>query len=183
MWCRYEDALGVRSHAWSPRGTFLCIGSFDGIVRTLDNASWSVVATANAETLSASISSTADGEDGVGSSTLAELESIGGAVAAATAVAADEGASRPSLFEEVYDHELPDVQGAKGAYVSIVSDGTTANGAHIVDPDDPNNVSQARTIMSSCMVCVPRLSSVAWRDLGSDVLGAQASRTCSCAVH
>jgi len=149
----YEDALGIRSHSWSPDGNFLSIGSFDGAVRLLDSASWSVVSTVRAESLR--ISGVDDEEDDAGT---------GGNV--------EDTPSTSQLFEEVYDHELSDVRGVKGSFVSIVSEGAAANGAHIKDPDD-DTVSKARTIVSSCLVCVTRLSSVSWRDLASEVQSAQ----------
>eukprot|EP00750_Incisomonas_marina_P031123 INCI7714.1.p1 GENE.INCI7714.1~~INCI7714.1.p1 ORF type:complete len:592 (+),score=83.28 INCI7714.1:199-1776(+) len=173
----YEDALGIRSHAWSPRGLFLNIGSFDGLVRTLDNASWAVVSTVSAETLNTTPTIDDIAEEAAGVRGEADSSVLGASEAENTRNtdfdAVESSRPAPLLFEEVYDHELSDIAGVKGTFVSIISDGATANGAHISEGDDDAG-SQARTIVSSCLVCVPRLSSVSWRDLSFDAQGAQA---------
>ena len=172
----YEDALGIRSHAWSPRGLFLNIGSFDGLVRTLDNASWAVVSTVSAETLNTTPTIDDIAEEAAGVRGEADSSVLGASEAENTRNtdfdAVESSRPAPLLFEEVYDHELSDIAGVKGTFVSIISDGATANGAHISEGDDDAG-SQARTIVSSCLVCVPRLSSVSWRDLSFDAQGAQ----------
>lgn len=36
----YEDGLGVRCTVWNPSGQLLAVGSYDGVVRVLNNLSW-----------------------------------------------------------------------------------------------------------------------------------------------
>ncbi|RDD42428.1 WD repeat-containing protein WRAP73 [Trichoplax sp. H2] len=40
----YDNALGIKSVAWSPSGQFLSIGSYDQMVRLLNNITWKPVA-------------------------------------------------------------------------------------------------------------------------------------------
>jgi WD40 repeat protein len=190
QFCAYEDALGVRSHCWSPRGNFLSVGSFDGVVRTLDSASWAVISSVQAESLTGSVSKFGSTGASAAAAAAADDDGSGGGGASSGAAVGGVGGGgggnvRPLLFQEVYDHELSEVDGVQAQFVSVVTDraGATAAGvgASEAGGNDDGAEHRVRTIVSSCLVCVEQLSGISWQDLNVENHGVQVRmRTCLC---